>query len=147
MQGALRVGSKGRDSVSTIADLVKTARANALTGSLAKKAAPTEVNNAAKSADQAAIKSLSGNYFSNQVEKHLSDYRRGRPGFSKDTAGKLQVVDEANGQLLRDIDPKALTSYGAYGSFMSYEKRSRFVSNVYSSVKNISELKKTLNNA
>ena len=132
--------------MSTVAELVISARANALASSIAKKDSPPVNKDAPDNGDQAAINSLSGNYFSNQVEKHLSDYRRGRPGFSKDTAGKLQSVDEANGQLLRDIDPKALTNYGAYGSFMSYEKRARFVSNVYSSAKNIAQLKKSLKN-
>lgn len=130
--------------MSTVANLVSTARATALARRLAKQNTPPASTTEPASTDQATIESLSGNYFSNQVEKHLSDYRKGRGSLSKDTAGKLQSVDEANGQLLQDIDPKALTSYGAYASFMNYEKRARYVSNVYSAAKNIADLKKTL---
>lgn len=136
--------------MSTIAELVTVARANELAQKYAgQKAATTAASTpqTPPSSNQASVTTLSGNQFNNEVEKHLTDYRRGQANLSKQTATKLQFADQKNAELLQDIDPKALSDYGTYGSFLSYEKRARYVSNVYSAAKNISDLKKLFGKA
>ena len=99
------------------------------------------------SADQAVVQQLSTNGFSSDLEKHISDYKKGRAELSTKTASKLQRYDEANGSLLQQLPPKALISYGLYGTFMNYEARARYVANVYTSAKEISTITRSLKNA
>ena len=139
-----------KDFVSTVSDLVTVARANELVQKFsAQKTSSNSIPtpSAPATSDQAAVTSISGNQFNNEVEKHLTDYRRGQANLSKQTAGKLQVADQKNAELLQNIDPKALNDYGTYGSFLSYEKRARYVSNVYNAAKNITDLKRIFGKA
>jgi hypothetical protein len=138
--------------VSTIAELATLARANQLAQQYyaqnnANITANANKKPTTKSSDEAALPTITVNQFSNEVEKHIADYRRGQAGLSKQTAGKLRYVDQQNAELLQNISPKALSDYGAYGSFLSYEKHSRYVSNVYAAAKGIADLKRTLESA
>ena len=135
--------------MSTISQLATLARGLALAQKLGaeKKRGTHAIDSnpsSPTSANQAATSTISNsnNQFSAEVEKHLSDYRSGQAALSKQTAGKIQRADDANAQLLQEVDPKLLSNYGNYGSFMSYEKRARYVTNIYSSAQQIAKLKK-----
>lgn len=93
------------------------------------------------SANQAAVVSISeGNNFTTELEKHLADYRNGRGDLSKKTSYKIQRYDEEASSLLQGLNPKAFLAYSAYGSTMTYERRARFVSNVYTNAKNTASI-------
>jgi hypothetical protein len=132
--------------VSRITDFVTSARAQGL---IASSKPPTEAVNPADSTSvnsEAAIRSLSSNELRSDVEKHLSDIRKRRGNLSRSTAFKIGDADDANAKILENSNPRALLSYGSYSSFMGYEARARFVTNVYNSIKSIGPLVQTRRN-
>ena len=61
-----------------------------------------------------------------ELEKHLDDWRAGRPELSGDTAGKLRDMHHNNASWLARTGGKASTLYLSYVTAMNYEQRARF---------------------
>lgn len=135
--------------MSTVSSMVVTANAVALARQYAQSAqsAPAGENSPRGDSDQAVIAEVAGNQFRSELEKHLSDYRHGRGELSKRTADTIGRLDESASSLIQGLDPHAYLNYSAYSSTMSYERRARFVSNVYASARHITLLQSTLKNA
>lgn len=128
-----------------VADMVTAAKAVALAQKYQQQSAAEKAPSPAPSSgDEAVVPHLSSSGFTSELEKHISDYKKGRGELSEKTAGKVQRFDEANSALLQQFSPKALSSYGLYGTFMNYESRARYVSNVYSATKEISTITRSL---
>lgn len=132
-----------------VADMVRAAQAAALARQYQQPSTPGGETPSAPSpsSDQAVIADISTAGFSSELEKHLTDYRKGRAEMSKKTSGKLQKLDETNASLLQQLSPRALTQYGLYGTFMNYETRSRYVANVYSAARETASITRTLTEA
>ncbi len=133
--------------MSTVSTMVLTANAVALARQYAQSAQSALHGNEQPRGDDAAVADFSNNEFFSELEKHLADYRNGRGELSKKTADKIGRVDENAASLLQGLDPKSFITYSAYGSTMSYERRARYVSNVYAHAKHIALLQNSLKTA
>jgi hypothetical protein len=64
------------------------------------------------------------------LEKHLSDYRKGRAGNSKKTAEKLPQANINSALQLSNINPRFSANYSLYSSGFSYSAKARYVKNI-----------------
>ncbi len=70
--------------------------------------------------------------FSNKVEKHLDDYRKGKGNLSRDTAQELSTRDISTAFTLGSLDPNALRTYSSYASALTYDQKARYTQGISS---------------
>lgn len=70
------------------------------------------------------------------VEKLVSDYRRGQPEFSRGTSLELQERGGDAAAILNRSNPQAGSLFQAVSTFLSYDQRARYFSAVSTAVEN-----------
>ena len=68
------------------------------------------------------------NQLISDVEKLVSDYRRGDEVRSRSTIQELGERSSASNSLLSRTDPRAASLYNSVSTFLSYDQKARFVS-------------------
>jgi hypothetical protein len=120
-----------RDFMLAIDELAQ-ARSRSALAALSAKAVSTTP--APQTADGAAIVSISREVSLSELEKHLDDYKKGRPEMSAGTAGKLMDMDSNNALRLSESNPNLSSTYLAFRSGLSYEQKSRYVDSMNSAI-------------
>ncbi len=102
-----------------------------------------ELQNAQVSPEESSIVSIGQSSFNQKLFKHISDHYAGRGNLSQDVNRTLGKKDRNVSQTLVSEDPRANAMYSAYRTAaLSYGTEARFVSNMESSVKTASQLRK-----
>lgn len=77
-----------------------------------------------------SLSSVGDSAFSQKVERHIDDVKKGRGNLSKDVAKQLSAKDFQTASNLQSLNPKALSQYGAYATAFGYDNKARYVNGV-----------------
>lgn len=76
------------------------------------------------------VDSLSGVYFTNKLEKHITDYRAGKAELSREVGSQLERKREVTSTDFAYNDPKALSLYSGFLTILRYDRKARFINGV-----------------
>ena len=79
--------------------------------------------------------------FTNKLEKHISDVKKGEEYLSRDTGAELRDKDISINQILKDFDINTKTLYNAYSTAFSYDKRARFINNTENAMYSLNKIR------
>lgn len=98
---------------------------------------------APKNQEDAVVSNVNQVQFNQKLYKHISDYYSGKGNLSSGTNRELVKKDQKVSSLLISEDPKSSKLYSGYRTAaFTYGTEARFVSNLESSLKSVSKLKK-----
>jgi len=83
----------------------------------------------------------SSSTFSNKLEKHLDDVKKGKSYLSKDVSFDLGVKDREINNILAETDINSRILYSSYSTAFSYDQRARFVNNTESTLSKLYTIK------
>ena len=75
-----------------------------------------------------------------ELEKHLSDYKKGRSYASKETAEKLGSIHYSSALEVSELNPDAGLQFSLFRSTLSYSAKARYTKNIDEAVRHIKKL-------